>query len=81
MAVSSQLAAELKTALGNLREARAKNPKHGTIADAPDCDDRCQVCFNDVYLNYLIDQIPRKPPAPSWYDQAAKDWNSNGSIR
>lgn len=59
MAVSTELAAQLKTVLGNLREARKNDPKHGTIAGAPDCDDRCQICFNECYFDYLIDQIPR----------------------
>jgi hypothetical protein len=61
MAISAELANELKTALGRLREARWDDPKHGTIAGAPDCDDRCQVCFNECYFDYLVDQIPRPP--------------------
>lgn len=59
MAISTQLADELKTVLGRLRAARHDDAKHGTIAGAPECDDRCQICFNEVYFNYLIDQIPR----------------------
>lgn len=63
MAISTELATELKTVLSRLRAARSNDPNHGTIAGAPECDDRCQVCFNEVYFNYLIDQIPR-PPQP-----------------
>lgn len=61
MAVSIELANELKAVLGRLRAARGNDPKHGTVAGAPDCDDRCQICFNEVYFDYLIDQIPRAP--------------------
>lgn len=70
MAISTELATELKTVLGRLRAARDNDPQHGTIAGAPECDDRCQVCFNECYFNYLVDQIPRAPIALPWYDQA-----------
>lgn len=61
MAISTELASELKAVLARLRAARDNDPNHGTIAGAPECDDRCQVCFNECHFNYLIDRIPRPP--------------------
>lgn len=57
--VPPKLAAELNDELARLRAARAMNPKHGTRAGAPRCDDRCQICAAESLLDALISQIPR----------------------
>lgn len=57
--VPPELAAELHDELTRLRAARAMDPKHGTRAGSPRCDDRCQICAAEVILDLLIAQIPR----------------------
>lgn len=60
--VPPKLAAELNDELSRLRAARAINPKHGTRAGSPRCDDRCQVCMAETQLDFLISQVPRSTP-------------------
>lgn len=55
------LAAELYDELSRLRAARALDPKHGTRAGAPQCDDTCQICVAGIQLDLLIARMPRSP--------------------
>lgn len=59
MAVSKELAGELKAVLARLREVRDASPKHGAQDGPPDCGNDCVICFTEHHFNYLIDQIPR----------------------